>query len=199
MAILRDRRRALSVAVSWHIAIAPCFLTLGRTAAAQAPPGDELEFRVKAAYLLNFSRYVTWPSDAFSRVDAPVRICVLGQDPFGAALNEVLANQRIQGREVQPLRVETPERAVSAGCRVVYVGQDHRRTRSWDTPLRDQPIVTVGEGEEFLDEGGMLGFVLREETVRFAANLRAIHAARLEISSRVLRLATRVIPERGRP
>jgi hypothetical protein len=199
MAILRGKRPALPFAVSWHFAIVHCLMLSGRAAAAQAAPGDDLEFRVKAAYLLNFSRYVTWPPDAFGRIDAPVRICVLGQDPFHGALDEVLANQRTQGREVQPLRVETPEEAVGMSCRVVYVGPDHRRSRSWERPLRDQPIVTVGEGEGFLDEGGMLGFVIRQETVRFAANLRAIHAARLEISSRVLRLATRVIPDRGSP
>jgi hypothetical protein len=199
MDLLRTRLAAFTVPLPGLVLMVSCLFRLPGDLAAQTAAGDELEFRVKAAYLLNFSRYVTWPADAFSGPAAPLRICVLGENPFGGALAEVLGNQQVQGREVQSLQVETVERAVAGGCRVMYVGQDHRRSRSWQTPLRGLPIVTVGEGEAFLGEGGMLGFVLQEESVRFAANLGAIHAARLEISSRVLRLATHVVADRGPP
>ncbi|HEU5051094.1 MAG TPA: YfiR family protein, partial [Gemmatimonadales bacterium] len=62
-------------------------------AAQSAVPAGSLEYQVKAAYLLNFARYVSWPEGAFASPTAPLPICVLGADPFGNALDEVVAGQ----------------------------------------------------------------------------------------------------------
>jgi uncharacterized protein DUF4154 len=52
------------------------------------------EYEVKATYLYKFGRFVEWPTkvegDSFS-------ICVLGQDPFGPALNAIIANEERSG------------------------------------------------------------------------------------------------------
>jgi hypothetical protein len=199
MAILSCRRPGRRILLHPLVPLALLLVHPPSSAAAQAETPRALEYRVKAAYLLNFSRYVAWPPGTFAGPVAPIRLCVLGQDPFGTTLEQTVADQRTQGREVQSLRVDTPERAVSADCQVLYVGRDHRGPRGWQEQLRGTPIITVGEGEGFLYEGGMIGFVLSEETVRFAVSLPALHAAGLQISSRVLNLATRVIPDSGRP
>jgi YfiR/HmsC-like len=167
-------------------------------AEAQASASETLEYGVKAAYLLNFSRYVQWPTAAFTVANAPIRICVLGEDPFGATLPRTVARQTTQGRGIESLQVSTPENAIASYCQVLYIGSDQRRARHWQDQLRGHPIVTVGEGDDFLEEGGMIGFVLIDETIRFAISLPALHAGGLQISSRVLSLATRVIPDPGR-
>lgn len=187
---------------SWLVlfqTLVPLFSYLARAHAAnaQSSPSQELEYRVKAAYLLNFSRYVEWPAAAFRNPEAPILICVLGEDPFGPTLARTVARQRTQGREVQSLHLQTVDGVLPAGCQVLYVGADHRRSHDWQSLLRDHPVVTVGEGEEFLAEGGMIGYVLLEETVRFAVSLPAVHGSGLRISSRVLSLATRVIQDRS--
>jgi hypothetical protein len=172
-----------------------CFVAVPslRAEAQTLQPG--LEYRVKAAYLLNFSRYVEWPSQTFPTPSAPIRICVLGEDPFGATLSQTVARQRTQGRDVQSVQVPSPEAVISVGCQVLYIAAEQRPSRHWQSVLRGHPIVTVSEGEDFLDEGGMIGFVLIEESVRFAVSLPAVHGAGLQISSRVLSLATRVLQD----
>jgi hypothetical protein len=73
---------------------------------AQTP--NDLEYRVKSAYLLNFTRYVEWPASAFAGPDAPLTICVLGRDPFGGVLDETIRNRRTSGRPLQVLRRDRP-------------------------------------------------------------------------------------------
>jgi hypothetical protein len=152
--------------------------------------GTSLEYQVKAAYLLNFTRYVDWPPSALGPSDAPLVICVLGADPFGAALDETVAGRRSRGREVRLQRVERPEAA--AGCHVAFIGRGVTDADRWLAPLRGHPILTVGEDDRFLAEGGVVRFVTVQETIRFEVNLDAGRAADLAISSRVLSLATRV-------
>ena len=171
----------------------------GGSALAQSDVSGPLEYQVKAAYLLNFTRYIEWPEAAFAGSGTPIRICVLGQDPFGSILDQTVADQRTQGRQVMSYHLARSGQVAAQGCHVLYIGRDIRRAASWRDPVLGRPVVTVGEGEDFLEEGGMIGFVLSDETVRFAVSLPATHAAGLAISSRVLNLATRVVPDRPGP
>jgi hypothetical protein len=59
-----------------------------------------LEYKVKAAFLLNFTKFVTWPPAAFEREQSPVSICVLGEDPFGRALDQIVDGEAVNGRKV---------------------------------------------------------------------------------------------------
>jgi hypothetical protein len=67
---------------------------------------------------------------------------------------------------------------------------------SWLAALATEPTLTVGDTESFVDAGGMIGFVILDETVRFEINLPAVRIGRLQLSSRLLSLATRLLPER---
>jgi YfiR/HmsC-like len=179
-------------------------LGLAHLLASQAPvneamsPGDgSLEYRVKAAYLLNFTRYVEWPPSALGAAPTPLTICVLGRDPFGAVLDATVRGRTTQGRSVGVRRIRNE--AESAGCHVVYVGRDAWREQK-DLPraISHQGILTVGESEEFAREGGVIGFVIQEETVRFVVNAEARDRAGLKISSRMLSLAAAVYGQRSR-
>ena len=83
----------------------------GTTLSAQDVP---LEYRVKAAYLFNFVRFVEWPP---APGDGPVEICVVRPNPFGDVLTETLRGERLNGRPVVPRVVDTPDE----GCQVVFV------------------------------------------------------------------------------
>jgi hypothetical protein len=64
------------------------FVILGVSLAGQpAPARPAEEYRVKAAALYNLARFVSWPASSFPNVSAPLAICVLGEDPFGAQLD----------------------------------------------------------------------------------------------------------------
>ncbi|MGH9611632.1 MAG: YfiR family protein, partial [Bryobacteraceae bacterium] len=69
--------------------------------AADAP----LEYQVKAAFLLNFTKFVEWPAAAFAASDSPIAICVLGDDPFGGALDQIVEGEVVNGRKLVIQRV----------------------------------------------------------------------------------------------
>jgi hypothetical protein len=136
------------------------------------------EYEVKAAYLLNFTRYVAWPNDAFLSPDEPLTICIIGQDPFGSALDRLLDGRRTQGRSLRVRRINKLHEAV-AGCQVAYGNE-------FDPALfNGRAVLTVGDDGGFAARGGVIGFVPVDETVRFEINVDAARANRLQISSRM--------------
>jgi hypothetical protein len=150
---------------------------------------ESLEYRVKAAYLLNFIRYVEWPTPAGP--DDRLSICVLGTDPFGRILDATVAGHTVQGRQLDVRRVSTSAEAVA--CQVVFVGRDtwRRQPQSLKT-LSNAGSLTVGESEQFARGGGVIGFVIQDETVRFVVNDEARDRAGLRISSRMMSLAAAI-------
>lgn len=146
------------------------------------------EHEVKAAFLVNFAKYVEWPASAFSSPVAPIRLCILGRDPFGATLNE-LADKHVGA--TRPLTVERVDTAEAASdCQIVYVDQEYRWELRRDLALlSDQPILTVGDSGGFIDAGGVIAFRIEEGRVRLTISLPAARQAQLKISSRLLGLA----------
>ncbi len=150
---------------------------------------ESLEYRVKAAYLLNFTRYVEWPTSTAG--DTTLSICVLGADPFGRVLDATVAGRTAQGRALQVRRVQTASEAT--GCEVVFVSQETwRRNPQSVKALAGAGSLTVGESEQFARGGGVIGFVILDETVRFVINDDARDRAGLRISSRMLSLAAAI-------
>jgi hypothetical protein len=163
-------------------------------AAAPQEDSGSIEYRVKAAYLLNFARYVEWPDAAFASPDEPFLICVMGTDPFGPNLDRTVAGHLISGRNVVPQRLK--DGAGAERCHIVYVGRDGPEDSGRTLQsLASRPILTVGETRAFLTEGGAVRFLLVDETVRFEVNLQAAQRAGLRISSRMLSFAYTVQEE----
>jgi hypothetical protein len=155
--------------------------------AARANPAVT-EYQVKAVFLLNFARFVTWPESAFATPGAPLTVCVLGQDPFGSVLDEVLANERIGDRPLAARRLASD--GGTDGCQLLFVGAgDVRRHGTLLQALTAQPVLTVGDEEAFAREGGMVGLHLEDGTVRITVNPDAVRDAGLTMSSQLLRMA----------
>ena len=146
------------------------------------------ESHVKAAFLLNFARFVEWPSSAFPNPSTPLTICIVGRDPFGRSLDVVVAGETVAARPIEIRRIESPSKGQ---CHLAFIGS-----------TEDEPIVgmshippnvlTVGEGERFLRAGGIISFVVDSRRVRFSINQGAAHRAGLRISSRLMSLARTV-------
>lgn len=150
---------------------------------------DRPEYEVKAAYLFNFLQYVEWPPTSLGG-DSPVILCVFGDDPLGDVLRRVIGGRRAGGRAV---RVEQIDRPLEADrCHAGFIAASNGPPEGWLRRLRTKPILTVGEGTGFAAAGGMIAFVVVEETIRFEINVAAVRAGRLQLSSRVVRLANRV-------
>jgi hypothetical protein len=169
-----------------QLLLACLLLSPGLRVFAQSPPS---EYDVKAAYLLNFTKFVTWPAEAFGTPDAPLTICIYGHDPFGATLDEILANEAVGRRPVRARRLfGVPARG---GCHILFMSSAQRDAAS--VARRFGPgVLTVGESDGFVEDGGMIQFVVENRRVRFDINRQAAGAATLQLSSQLLRVARSV-------
>jgi uncharacterized protein DUF4154 len=158
-------------------------LAAGAAGGAPAP-----EYEIKAAFLYNFAKFVEWPPDAFADPASPLSLCVFGADPFGGSLETVVRGETLGGRRLAVRRVRQPDDARS--CHVLFVGRAERgRIPDVLAATRDASVLTVGESEGFLDQGGVIQFILAAGKVRFEIDAAGAERARLKISSKLMRLA----------
>jgi len=151
--------------------------------------GEPLEYQVKAVFLLNFTKFVEWPAGAFAGADSPIEICVLGEDKFGASLDQAVAGEAVNGRRVTVRRIM--EAPAARGCQVLFLGAPEKERARILAGL-ETGILTVGEGESFTHEGGMIAFFIEKRHVRFAINQTAAEKAGLKLSARLLNVASSV-------
>ncbi len=158
---------------------------------AQAPKPSE--YQVKAAYLYNFGRFVEWPAKVREAKSDAFTICVLGQDPFGPALNATLAGETIGGTNVVANRVSKPQDAVN--CRILFISSSEDiQLKQILEALDNTSVLTVSDMPQFSRRGGMVQFVLDGNRVRFEVNLVPTEHAGLTVSSELLKLAVSVRP-----
>lgn len=146
------------------------------------------EADLKAAFLYNFAQFVEWPPEAFSKPDAQFVIGVLGVDPFGVSLDQMVGNEMVRNRKIvvrryRDLREITP-------CHILYISPSE--TAQLDQifqVLRGKSTLTVGESGGVMERECMVRFLLVEDKLRLRINLQAATAARLTISSKLLRQA----------
>jgi hypothetical protein len=173
--------QALSPALTYFLStLLPLILFLQNAAAAPSPAA--LEYQLKAAFLLKFTLFVEWP-DADNR--APFPVCVLGDDPFGPALDQTVEGETVNSRKIVIRRIH---RDSIAGCGVLYVSPQEKNPAE-ALAAAGPGVLTVGEGDAFLDQGGMIAFVLDNRRVRFDADPAAARKAGLKLSSRLLNVA----------
>jgi len=156
----------------------------------QAQASRPTDYDVKAAYLYNFGRFVEWPATVTSNRDS-FTVCVLGQDPFGPALDATLAGETIGGKNVTAKRISTPQEAVR--CHILFVSsaEDSRLNKIIEA-LDKEAVLTVSDMPKFSQRGGMIQFVLEGKKVRFEVDLGAVQHAGLTLSSELLKVATTV-------
>lgn len=156
----------------------------------QSQAADEsLEYQVKSAFLLNFTKFIEWPSAAFEAPDSPIAICILGEDPFGVTLDQIVAGEVVNNRKVTVVRVRRAP--ASKTCQVLFLNRPEKEVASL-LPSLEAGVLTVGEGESFIRDGGMIAFVIENRRVRFSANQTAAESAGLKISARLLTVARSV-------
>jgi hypothetical protein len=175
---------ALPAVLCW--AVAPICL------AAQA--GDAREYQIKAAFLFNFGQFVTWRPETFAAPGAPFVIGVLGDDPFGNALDAIAEGGRVQGRPVRVARYRSIQDVTE--CQILFVSSSVLAGLDGVfAGLRGRNILTVGEVDGFADRSGMIRFFVVDRRIRLEINRAAAEDAGLTISSRLLSLAAVVRTE----
>jgi hypothetical protein len=148
------------------------------------------DYQVKAAYLYNFGRFVEWPTKEVAE-QSTFTVCVLGPDPFGPALDAVLAGETIAGKNVVAKRISTPQE--SSRCQILFLSaSESARVNKIIETLDKAAVLTVSDMPQFSEHGGMIQFVLEGKKVRFEVNLAATQHAGLTLSSELLKVATAV-------
>ncbi len=168
-------------------------MSLGTRALGQAVD----EYQVKAAFLYSFAKFVEWPPDAFKTPKDPILVCVLGHNPFGTSLNDVIRGKSIEGHAFAFRQVaDAPD---ASACQILFVSSsDGKRFRALIGRLKPAGILTVGEAQGFASGGGVINFKLDSGRVRFEINVEAAEQAQLHISSKLLSLAQIVNTEKPR-
>ena len=157
----------------------------------QAQGSKPTEYQVKAVYLYNFGKFIGWPTKAAQSKGESFAVCVLGQDPFGSALDAVLRGETIGGAPIVARRIPKPQDAMS--CRVLFIStSEENQLEEVLAALDKTSVLTVSDIVQFAKRGGMVRFFLDGNKVRFEVNLPAAQRVGLNLSSELLKLAVAV-------
>ena len=158
-----------------------------RLAQSQSTPKFS-EPEVKAAFLFNFMQFVEWPASVTANLNTPLVIGVLGDYPFGTALDETIKGETVRG---QPLQIKRSRRVDDLkDCQLVFICRSERpRLKEILNSLRGCGTLTVSDIEQFCQYGGMIELLNEGGKIRFAINQEAAEQGKVKISSKLLRLA----------
>ncbi len=151
-----------------------------------------LEYAVKAAYLPKFVPFITWPENALGAANAPLTICVLGQDHFEGRLDQAASVTHAGEHAVQVRHLAAPD--PDAGCRLIFLpaGADLALVQGTLDAMRGHPVVTVTDSG--VKARGVISFVISDNHVRFDIDDALAAEGGLAISSKLLGLAHAVRP-----
>jgi len=156
------------------------------------------EYDLKATFLYHLAQFVDWPPEAFPTEETPLVIGVLGTDPFGKFLDELVENEIVKNRKIAVQRFRSLEEIKS--CHILFISQSEAgRLDQIFSGLKERKILTVGDTEGFAQRGGMVRFLNEKNKIRLRINIDAAKGAGLTISSKLLRAADLVGAKAAKP
>jgi hypothetical protein len=156
-------------------------------ASAQVRAEDSIEYKIKAAFLYKFLKFVEWPPEAFHDKSSPVIIGVLGSDPFGDLLDQTVRDRDQDGRKIVVRRYTAAKAAREA--HVLFINLPADQLPDAVKELEGAPVLTVGESLSVIEAGVMVRFVIRDEKVAFDINPEPAKKAGLKVGAQLLRVA----------
>jgi hypothetical protein len=161
-----------------------------------AAPGISQEYEVKAAFLFNFAKFVAWPTAAFKDTQEPLRLCVLGHDPFGQSLKSLVAGETINQRPIVIVDARDTDRITD--CHMLFISRsEQQRILEILDGIGASAVLTVSEVDEFASHGGNLNFFVEDSRIRFEVNPASANRQGLRLSAQLVKLG-RLVDDRGR-
>ncbi len=147
------------------------------------------EYQIKAVYLSKLIHFITWPTIAFSSVDAPYQLCILGEDPFKHNIDIVFRDRKIKNRSVIIKRLK--QATATDHCHILFVAASHLRQVSFIVDnVRNKHTLTVSDMPTFISQGGMIElYSNRKRQVRLAIDPATLLEAKLKVSANLLRIS----------
>jgi hypothetical protein len=150
------------------------------------------EYDVKAAFLLNFAKFVEWPAASLADSNAPIVIGIVGDDPFSEILPQLVVGQTTRGRRLAIRHYDAD--GDFADCHLLFLSRSvAAQTGDILRRLQSRPVLTVSEKDDFVRQGGIIGFALVDKSVRFDINAKAAEQVKIVISSKLLAVARSVV------
>ena len=164
-------------------------LSLGGVWAVAADIGPAVsEYQVKATFVYNFTKFTDWPSNAFASPDSPIVIGIVGEDPFGKTIDDVVRGEALGGRPFIVKRLRAGEDLRS--CHLLFISRSEKdRLPSVLSQLTGSSVLTVSEINGFAERGGMVNLTLANKSVKVEINQAVAEQAGLQISAKLLKLA----------
>lgn len=162
------------------------FILLPALLSANDTDNVNVEYKIKAGYLYNFTKFITWPEENAQTFN----LCILGKDPFGDLINPI-EKRSVLGRPIKLIRVNNSSQR-DQPCHILYMDAPDLNGAELKNELALVDIantLTVGEGEEFAKQGGMVGFVNRHDKIKIQINLKAFKQSGLTVSAKLLEVA----------
>ncbi len=172
-------RDCFLIALKTRIVLLLAFFGIGFCGLELRAESEATEYDLKAAFLMNFVQFVKWPGGASATVG------ILGDDPFEGKLQKVLHGKLGIKRSRRPEELKN--------CQIIFISKSERgNVGAILSSLEGTNVLTVGDMEGFARQGGIIGFTMDGDRVRFEVNTSAARRSGLEISSRLLKLASRI-------
>lgn len=148
------------------------------------------EYEVKAAFIYNFARFVDWPTNSFETTNSPIVIGILGKDPFGQTLENVIKDEIVKNRKLELKKYNKIEDITTNNCHILFVCKsEENKLPQILKYLEGKNILSVGDFEGFATKGGIVRLLTMKDRVGLRINLVTLKKTNIVVSSQVLRAA----------
>ena len=163
----------------------------------------EQEYKVKAAFLYNFLKFIEWPSTKLAD-EKTISIGIIGKNPFGKAFEPVL-DKKIGDNKIALKMFKSLEQSKLTSeqinnirkCHVLFICESEKKQFKEIMELvKDHNVLTVGDTKDFLESGGIINFLIVDQKVSFEISNYVAKQSKLNVRSQLLRLAKKVIEEK---
>jgi hypothetical protein len=163
---------------------------------------------VKAAFIYNFTKFITWPATSFREPTDPIVITVVDDQAFARVLEDAVRDRTVHQRAIVVKTATLPDERSSRrdhatwerniqSTHMVYAPQlDPDVFERFFADIDSKKVVAIGEGDTFTAQHGMMSFVLVDRKVAFNINMDVLEESQVEMSSKLLRLA-RIVRTKG--
>ncbi len=165
-------------------ALAVCVPAPSADAQRSAASADD----VKAAFVYQFTNYVTWPAETFAEASAPFTIGIVGNNDMAALLRESTSDKNVGGRPILIRELTSPDEATA--CQIVFIDRDEdKNADAYLAAVDGKPVLTVSDNDKFTEKGGVVRLFEEQNKLRIEINVDESDRSKLVISSKLLSLA----------
>lgn len=153
-----------------------------------AEENSDREYSIKAVFLYNFTKFIRWPESSAPNYNQDgLRLCVVGDNPFGNFLAQLAEKVSAKGKK---LTIKQPSVSMEmASCHLLFVSSSEKRQLARILELiKNSPVLVVGDSPGFGEMGVGINFYIQDNKIRFKIHKEAIDRSGLKVSSELLNL-----------